>query len=82
MAARKKITEVAITTTEQYNGNLSNHCPYVSGTTDMNNWFEHFLNEFFRAQGGGDIKMFVNVAFTDYILIDKGLITSVTITLS
>ena len=82
MAARKKITEVNITTTGQYSGGLAQYCPYTSGTTSMNNWFEHFLSGLLRAQGGGDIKLLVNAAGTDFILIDKGLITSVTVTLS
>ncbi len=82
MAARKKITQVNITTTGQYSGNLSNYCPFTGGTTDMNNWFETFLTKLLGAQGGGDIKLTRNVSGTDYILIDKGLITSVTVTLS
>lgn len=82
MAARKKITQVSITTTGLYSGNLAGYCPYTSGTTGMNKWFNFLLTELFGAPKGGDVKLPVNVAGTDYILIDRGLITSVTITLS
>lgn len=81
MAAGKKITQVNITTTGQYSGNLDFYCPYASGTTGMNNWFEHLLSELFSRRGG-DIKMPINTAGTDFIFIDKDLITSVTVTLS
>jgi len=53
MAARKKITQVAITTTGQYNGNLSAYCPYTSGSTNMNNWFDYFLSQLFGTPRGG-----------------------------
>lgn len=83
MAARKKITEVDITTTGQYDGTLSRFCPYTSGTTSMNNWFDYFLSQLFGTPRGGVIQMYTTKAqTTSYILIDRGLITSVTITLS
>ncbi|KKM92279.1 hypothetical protein LCGC14_1220100 [marine sediment metagenome] len=82
MSARKKITQVSITTTGSYSGNLAQYCPFTSGTTDMNNWFDRFISQLFGTPRGGDIKMYTNTAYTEYILIDRGLITAVTVTLS
>ncbi len=82
MAARKKITQVNITTTGQYTGNLAQFCPFTSGTTDMNHWFDSLLSQLFGTPRGGDIKLPTNTSGSEYILIDRGLITSITVTLS
>ena len=82
MSARVTISQVNITTTGQYSGTLSTFCPFAAGTTDRNQWFEHFLAELFKSQSGTNIKMTRNVSGTDYILIDPGLISALTVTLS
>lgn len=82
MAARKRISQVALTTTGIENSStMSIYCPHTSGTTAENNWFEFLLTEILK-KGGGKFKLPLSVSGAEYLLVDSGLVTSITVTLS
>jgi len=82
MAARKRISEVSITSGGQYTGNMSAYCPYASDNEMRDEWFEFLLTELLRPQTGGAFKLPLDEAGREHILIDRGLITNIVITLA
>ena len=83
MAVRLRISEVSLTNTGVSGSEaMSVHCPHTSGTTAENNWFEYLLSESLKPQTGETFKLPLNTAGTNYLLVDRGLTTSITVTLS
>lgn len=82
MAARKRISQVALTTTGIDNSStMSNYCPHTSGSSKENAWFEYLIVNIL-SRSGGKFKLPLSVSGGDYLMVDKGLVTSITITLS
>ncbi len=80
MSTPGNITEINITTTASRGGIFSAHCPYGSGTSERRDWFQHLAVELSKgAQSGKTFKL--AIADGSYI-VDKSLISSVTITYS
>jgi hypothetical protein len=82
MAARKRISQVNITSSGQYSGNFSTRCPFESGSSKESNWFLFLLTEILKSGTGGNIRLPIDEAGREIILINRGEISSITITLS
>ena len=82
MAARKRISEVNITSSGQFSGNFSQHNPHNTDLSLKSEWFEHLLAEVLLGKTGSRFKLPIDTTGNEYIEIDRGLISSITITLS
>jgi len=76
-----RISEVAVTG-GVCEGNLSLKCPHTADSQNEHNWLLFFLTELLRNHSSGSFKLPLNVAGTDYLVVDRASVTSITITLS
>lgn len=82
-----RISELEITTTQgdgnlNNNGKLSLKCPHDSGSSLENTWFEFTLAKIMEQQRSGKFRLFLDTRGVEHLLLDKSLISAITITLS
>ena len=78
-----RISEIAVLTKQDpmhSNNNLSVLCPYDSESAAENAWFENVLNGLSQNRAG-KFKMFLNENGSDFVMVDKSMIRTITVTL-
>jgi len=77
-----RISEVAVTGGVCEGDYLTYKCPHTADSQKEHNWLLYFLTELLKNHSSGSFKLPLNVAGTDYLVVDRASITSITITLS
>ncbi|KKK60956.1 hypothetical protein LCGC14_3019170 [marine sediment metagenome] len=80
-----RIIEIAVLTKQDpmhSNNNLSALCPYDSGSSEEDNWFEQVLAGLLYNRRAGKFKMLLNASGSEYVVVDKPMIRTITVTLN
>jgi len=85
MTKMARISEIAVLTKQDpmhSNNNLSALCPYDSGSSEEDDWFAHVLAGLLDNRRGSTFKMLLNVSGSEYVVVDKSMIRTITVTLN
>lgn len=77
-----QITEIQLLTTQSDLTKLSLKCPFDSGSLPEAVWLRHLLAEIMNQRGSGTAKMTTSANGSEYVMIDKQAIRTITITLN
>ncbi len=80
-----RIREIALLTKQgpmNGNNNLSALCPYVRESSAEDAWFADVLAGLLDNRRGGSFKMLLNESGSEYVVVDKSMIRTITITLN